>query len=94
MRSFSRRQQASSAAAIEVRGEAELATLEQLLLTCTACKHMTRNARLMLAKVAKLTSADAGEDLVYSGMPMSTVYFVMGGQVGCHTVSCITWKLL
>ena len=66
----------------EVRSEADLQSLDEaLLFGAEACRHMTKGARLALARLATFASFDTGEAVCFPGQEMSMVFFVLHGQV-------------
>lgn len=54
---------------------------EAILFEAEACRHMSRGARLALARLATLASFDTGEAVCFPGQEMSVVFFVLHGQV-------------
>lgn len=66
----------------ETRSELDLHALDEFVLhRSEACKHLTKGARLSLARLATYRSFDAGETVCFPGQALHRVLFVLHGQV-------------
>ncbi|KAJ9512782.1 hypothetical protein QJQ45_029014, partial [Haematococcus lacustris] len=68
----------------ELRSDADLLAIDELLWAAPACSVMTRQARLRVAQQTTLMELEAGATLCSAGQPAAHVYFLLSG--------CIAWQ--
>ncbi|KAL6763749.1 hypothetical protein V8C86DRAFT_196093 [Haematococcus lacustris] len=68
----------------ELRSDADLLAIDELLWAAPACSVMTRQARLRVAQQTTLMELEAGDTLCSAGQPAAHVYFLLSG--------CIAWQ--
>lgn len=82
--SVSRRARSTLSLPHEVRTDADLAVLDDIMWGAEASAYLTRGARLRVARACSLTAFEHGDSIAMAGTSMDTVYFIVSGEVVCE----------